>query len=120
MGKKKITKEPKSAKGKAKEEERDEPDVAPEPTSAKKKVKKSNKSSSEINIFSESFENRINQFKSFYNDFLARKAESGNVDLNEELDRVTEKVSGKIEEACSAVLKEDLKEAEDWIKDQQK
>ena len=52
MGKKKITKEPKSAKGKAKEEEKDEPDVVPEPTSAKKKGKKNNKSSAEINIFS--------------------------------------------------------------------
>ena len=37
-----------------------------------------------------------------------------------ELDGVTERVSGKIEEACSAVLKEDLKGAEEWIEEQQK
>lgn len=73
-----------------------------------------------MTIFSESFEKRIAEFKNFYHDFLEKKAASENTDLNEELEQVAEKVSGKIEEACSAVLKEDLQQAEEWIGEQQK
>ena len=73
-----------------------------------------------MTIFSESFEKRIAEFKNFYHDFLEKKAASENTNLNEELEQVAEKVSGKIEEACSAVLKEDLQQAEEWIGEQQK
>ena len=120
MGKKKITKEPKPVKGKAKEEEAPEPEKVAQPTSAKKKGKKAPKETSDITLFSASFEKRIEEFKNFYQDFLERKAVAESSNLDEELEKVTENVSQKIEEACSEVLKEDLKDAENWIVDQQK
>ena len=120
MGKKKITKEPKPVKGKAKEEEAPEPEKVPQPTSAKKKNKKAAKEATDINLFSASFEKRIEEFKSFYQNFLDRKAATEGSNVDEELEKVTENVSQKIEEACSEVLKEDLKDAENWIVDQQK
>ena len=42
---------------------------------------------------------------------MERKAASDGSNLDEELEKVTENVSLKIEEACSEVLKEDLKDA---------
>ena len=51
---------------------------------------------------------------------MERKAVAESSNLDEELEKVTENVSQKIEEACSEVLKEDLKDAENWIVDQQK
>ena len=120
MGKKKIVKETKPLKGKAKEEERDQPENVPEPPSAKKKGRKPGKSSADITVFSESFEKRIAEFKDFYRDFLDRKAASDNTDMHEEMGQVAERVSARIEEACSAVLKDDLRQAEEWIGEQQK
>ena len=111
MGKKKITKEPKPVKGKAKEEEAPEPEKVTQPASAKKKSKKAAKENGDINLFSASFEERISEFKNFYQDFLERKAATDGSNLDEELEKVTENVSQKIEEACSEVLKEDLKDA---------
>ena len=52
MGKKKITKEPKSARKKAKEEDAPEPEDVPVSAPSKKKANKASKSSSEVNIFS--------------------------------------------------------------------
>ena len=52
MGKKKITKEPKSAKKKAKGEDAPEPEDVPVSAPSKKKANKASKSSSEVNIFS--------------------------------------------------------------------
>ena len=120
MGKKKITKDSKPVKGKAKEQEREEPEKVVERPSAKKKGRKTVHDSNDLTLFSSSFEKRIGEFKNFYHDFLEKKAASENTDLNEEFEQVTEKVSAKIEEACSAVLKEDLEQAEKWIGEQQK
>ena len=120
MGKKKIVKETKPLKGRPKEEERDEPENVPEPSSAKKKGRKPNKGPADIAVFSESFEKRIVEFKDFYRDFLERKASSDNTDMHEEMGEVARRVSAKIEEACSAVLKDDLRQAEEWIGEQQK
>jgi hypothetical protein len=63
---------------------------------------------SELNIFSDSFQNRISEFTTFYKEFLERKAVSEDVESSNELDRVTKKVSEEIEVACSKVLKNEL------------
>lgn len=63
---------------------------------------------SELNIFSDSFKNRISEFTTFYKEFLERKAASEDVESSNELDRVTKKVSEEIEVACSKVLKHEL------------
>ena len=123
MGKKKITKEPKGGKSKPKEQEPDEPVVVPEPTPAKKKTtsrKSAPKNEGEINIFSESFKDRISEFSEFYKEFLSHKAAHEDADLSGEMDTVTKRVSENIELACSKVLKEELVSTEEWIKEQQK
>lgn len=43
----------------------------------------------------------------------------GNDDADGELTEVTKKVAGKLENACSDVLKDDLQDAEKWIAEQQ-
>ena len=85
----------------------------PEPTPVKKsgKAAKGGKSlpvSSDLNIFSDSFKNRISEFANFYKELLKRKACGGDMDLEEELEKVTNKVSEKIEVACSKVIRAEL------------
>lgn len=119
MAKKRIMKETKPLKGKPKEVEREEPEPVVEPPSAKKKGRKIAKGASDITVFSASFEKRMGQFREFYRDFLEKKAEPEG-DMGEEMGEVAKRVSTKIEEACSAVLRENLREAEEWIGEQQK
>lgn len=123
MGKKKITKAPKTPKAQeeadpASDRERSE-EPQPEPEAPKsKKVAKGKKDAPKLNLFSDSFNNKVDRFKTFYEDFLVIRG--GNSDADDELSQVTNRVAGKLESACSDVLKNDLKDAESWITDRQK
>ena len=70
-----------------------------------------------MNIFSDDFNNKISNFKEFYNEFIDLRG--GDSDKEQVLQEVTERVAESLENACSKVLKEDIQEAEKWIGEQQ-
>lgn len=92
------------------------PEPTPKPTKDKKGAKSKPASSEKTKFFSDSFTDRVDQFKTFYESFLSVR---GDADPAQELAQVIDRVSTKLEDACSQVLKEDLQDAENWITEEQ-
>ena len=69
-------------------------------------------------IFSESFRDRLDKFSGLTKEVLALKAEVEGGSTNEEVAKRRERVSEKIEEASSGILKDELNSLEGWIGEQ--
>lgn len=96
MGKKKIQKAPKTPKAQEEDPVSDhEPDHSPEPEPApkgKRGAKTASKpAAAKMNIFSDSFNTKVDNFKSFYREFLALKGGDGDQDA--EFEEVTRRVA---------------------------
>lgn len=90
----------------------DEEDEKPQ-TSAQKVF------SSDHDIFSDSFKDRLSQFASLTRQVLNLKASVEGSDLSEQISQRGKQMSEKVEESAASILKEQLGELEDWIKTQQ-
>lgn len=71
-------------------------------------------------MFTEDFNQRVDEFKSFYREYLNLRSTTGTVDPVEEFKKVSEDVKNKIQLACLRVLSADVKDAENWIENQQR
>ena len=107
MGRKKIVKAPKSNK---KQEESEEVEEVVE----KKPTKSSKAKKEQPSLFSDTFNNRIEEFKNFYTEFVNLKG----ADSSEEFDTVIKTVAGDLEDACAKVLQNNLVDANKWVDDQ--
>ena len=96
---KKIAKAEKAAPSAHKEEEKDEP--------------------ANEELFSQSFRDRLEHFSALTKDVLAQKAEINGTSSSAEVAERKARVSEKIEEASSAILKSELESLESWIGEQQ-
>ncbi len=81
---------------------------------------KETKEVKEVELFSEEFNKKIDEFKGFYREYLNLRSITGTVDPEQEYRKVSEDVKDKIQKACLRVLKNDVHDAENWIETQQK
>jgi len=72
-----------------------------------------------VEIFSESFKQRLDLFSGITKEVLTIKADVEGNNQNQEIRERRERVSSKIEEASSNILKDELQSLESWIVDQQ-
>ena len=66
-------------------------------------------------LFSQSFRDRLEKFSNLTKDVLTRKAEVEGSSTSEEVVKRKERVSEKIQEASSAIMKSELEALEGWI-----
>jgi hypothetical protein len=71
-------------------------------------------------IFSQSFRNRIEQFSTLSKEVLTIKAVQEGTNPNQEIKERRGRVSARVEETSSNILREELESLEEWIAQQQK
>jgi hypothetical protein len=67
-------------------------------------------------VFTPKFYETLDSFKNFYKEVLALRAKDGD---SASFGEVSKRVSGKLEEESSKILKEELADLEGWIQEQQ-
>lgn len=71
-------------------------------------------------VFSQSFRDRLDQYSSLSKEVLNLKADLEGSSPNQEIKDRRERVSARVEEASSTILREELESLEEWIAEQQK
>ena len=106
------------------EEEEEDVEQSPQAPAKGKPIHKAPKGKNKIteqandDVFSEGFHDRLAKFSSLNEEVLNLKAEIEGGDQTEELKARKEKVSSRIEDASSKILKSELESLEVWIGEQ--
>ena len=95
-------------------------DVSDEEVPEEKPQKKQAKSAFDLkDIFSESFRTRLTQYISLNKEVLSLKGEAEGVDNSAEAEQRKSKMSDRVEQASTDILRLELGALEEWIGDQQ-
>ena len=112
MGKKFTSKSDKNKTSKSESNDKSEQEIL-QPASEPQQLKPIEK----ISIFSDSMKKKFHNFQDFYVQYVNHRV--GNSEMEEELSQMSGKLNEQIENVCTGILKKELSEAEEWIRNQQ-